>query len=241
MALFALSDLHLSLGIDKPMDVFGPLWHDYMDRIYDNWSARVSDGDLVIIGGDVSWASYLSEAQADFEFIERLPGRKLIIKGNHDYWWESRAKLDNFILSKGFGSIGFLSNTAYIYEDFSICGTRLWQLPGTEGFKAEDGKIYERELIRLRLSMDEMTRLEAQTSDRAYTRVAVFHYPPFAREGILDERVANLLHSAGISKCIYGHLHGGGTKNASTGRIDGIDFYLTSADYLEFAPLEILN
>ncbi len=241
MALFALSDLHLSLGIDKPMDIFGSLWNGYMDRIRENWLLNVSNDDLVIIGGDVSWASYLKEAHADFEFLNSLSGKKLIIKGNHDYWWEGRSKLNSFIELNGFHDISFLNNSAYIYEDFSISGTRLWQLPDTEGFGAEDRKIYERELIRFKLSLDEMLLLEARSPDREYTRIAVFHYPPFVSEGRPDERLMEMLIDAKINKCIYGHLHGGGTKNVSTGRIEGIDFFLTSADYLCFKPLRISN
>ncbi len=239
MALFALSDLHLSLSADKPMDVFGGVWQDYMDKIRDNWLKLVLSEDLVIIGGDVSWATYLGEAEADFKYLSSLPGKKLIIKGNHDYWWESMTKLNNFLESQNISDISFLNNSAYLYENYSIAGTRLWQLPGSDGFGGEDMKIYERELIRLKLSLEEMLRLESENPDILYKRIAVFHYPPFGSADSPDEGVIKLLLEYGISECIYGHLHGNALKSAPTGNFGGIEFLCTSADYLDFKPLRI--
>ncbi len=239
MALFALSDLHLSLGIDKPMDVFGPSWHNYMDRILVNWQDTVAQDDLVIIGGDLSWATYLDEAKKDFEFLHSLPGKKLLIKGNHDYWWESVTKLKAFVAAGGFDSIEFLHNSAYVYEDFVIAGTRGWILPSSDGFGAEDEKIYNRELIRLGISLDEASRLTSLSSD--YKKIAVLHYPPVLPGGKADDGIMDVLLGHNVSRCIYGHLHGGGLNTAFSGKTQGIEFTLTSADYLGFTPIKIEN
>lgn len=237
MALFALSDLHLSLGTDKPMDIFGPSWHNYTDRILSNWNRTVSPDDLVIIGGDLSWATYLDEARADFEFLHSLPGKKLLIKGNHDYWWESVTKLKAFVADSGFDSIDFLHNSACIYEDFVIAGTRGWVLPSSDGFGDEDEKIYNRELIRLGISLDEALKLMPNTGD--YKITAVLHYPPVSPKGEVDSSILKVLLAHNVSRCIYGHLHGGGLNTAFCGAAEGIEFTLTSADYLRFTPVRI--
>lgn len=237
MALFALSDLHLSLGTDKPMDIFGPRWTNHTEKIYSNWSKQVSTDDLVIIGGDLSWATYLNEAKADFDFVNSLPGKKLLVKGNHDYWWESITKLNNFAIENNHSSISFLHNSAYVYNEYSIAGTRGWLLPSSDTFGAEDKKIYERELIRLKLSLDMAAKLEDKT--KSYTRVCVLHFPPVSPDGIADEGIMSILLDYGVTKCIYGHLHGMSSLQAFSGSINGIDFKLTSADYLGFTPLEI--
>jgi len=239
VAVYALSDLHLSLGIDKPMDIFGPLWHNYMNTISKNWLSTVSQDDLVIIGGDFSWATYLSQAKADFEFLNSLPGHKLLIKGNHDYWWESITKLQNFVSQNGFNKISFIHNSAYIHENFSISGTRLWLLPDTDGFGNEDKKIYERELIRLTLSLDKAQKLEEQNRDKTFKRIAVFHYPPISSDGKVEDRLMDILLKYHVKKCIYGHLHSGGINSAFCGVSEGIEFQLTSADYLGFSPLKL--
>ena len=239
MALYALSDLHLSFGTDKPMDVFGSLWQDYTDRIFTNWTQTVTGDDTVIIGGDVSWATYLDETKKDFEFINSLPGQKIIIKGNHDYWWESITKLRSYTASMGFSTMNFLHNSAFIYCDWSIAGTRGWLLPGADGFGKDDKKIYERELIRLALSLDEAVKQE-EASGGNYRRVAVLHYPPVKSDGTPDEGFLSVLKKYGVEKCIYGHLHGAGMMQGFTGSSQGIEFILTSADYLKFCPLEII-
>lgn len=237
MALFALSDLHLSLGADKPMDIFGPSWHNYTDRILSNWNRTVAADDLVIVGGDLSWATYLDEARADFEFLHSLPGKKLLIKGNHDYWWESVTKLKAFVTDNGFDSIEFLHNSAYIYEDFVIAGTRGWILPSSDGFGSEDEKIYNRELIRLGISLGEASKLMENSGD--YKMTAVLHYPPVLSGGKADDGIMDVLLRHNVSRCIYGHLHGGGLNTAFCGNIAGVEFTLTSADYLDFTPVKI--
>lgn len=239
MALFALSDLHLSLGTDKPMDVFGASWHNHTEKIRISWINTVKDDDLVIIGGDLSWATYLTEACEDFKFINSLPGKKLLIKGNHDYWWESVTKLKNYVHQMQFNSISFLHNNAYIFQNFSIAGTRGWLVPSSDGFSSEDKKIYERELIRLNLSLEEMQKLEETMPQKSFTRVAVLHYPPINSFGKCDEGILETLLKFGVKKCIYGHLHGVGINIGFTGNAAGIDFYLTSSDALGFTPLQI--
>ena len=239
MALFALSDLHLSLGTDKPMDVFGASWHNYVNRIRENWIKTVRCNDLVIIGGDVSWATYLNEAKKDFEFVNSLPGKKLIIKGNHDYWWESITKLNKSLADWGFDSISFLHNDFFTYENFSIGAARGWIVPKSDNFKKEDEKIYERELIRLSLSFDKMEKAQTQCEENETVRIAVFHFPPVNSLGECDEKILELLKKYNVKKCIYGHLHGEGIKTSFNGNAQGIDFYLTSADYLGFTPLRI--
>ncbi len=234
MSLFALSDLHLSLGIDKPMDIFGSSWHNYMNRISDNWKKTVTDDDLVIIGGDLSWATYLNEAKGDFEFLDSLPGKKLLIKGNHDYWWESMAKLKKFVSENGFTTINFLHNSAYLYEDFVIAGTRGWSLPSSDNFGKEDKKIYDRELIRLSLSLNEASRLKKENGTKL---IAVLHYPPVLPSGTADEEILSLLLKHGVKKCIYGHLHGSCVRDVKKITSGGIEFILTSADYLGFKPI----
>ena len=239
MSLFCLSDLHLSFGIDKPMDIFGSAWQDYMKRISVNWLNSVTDNDLVIIGGDISWATYLEEAKADFEFLNSLPGRKLVIKGNHDYWWESITKLSNFMASNSFDTIEFLHNNVFNYEDVLISGTRFWLLPGSDGFGREDQKIYDREISRLCLSLEASAAFESKKPDIRYKKVVCLHYPPIDANGDVDKNILSALKKYGVKKCLYGHLHGGGIKNAFCGFKDDIEFILTSADYLEFTPLKL--
>ena len=239
MSLFVLSDLHLSLGIDKPMDVFGFVWQDYMKKILQNWTKTVTSDDLVIIGGDLSWATYLEEAKKDFEFLNSLPGKKLVIKGNHDYWWESVTKLKKFTEANFFDSIEFLHNTCFNYEDALISGTRFWLMPGTDGFSADDQKIYDREISRLCLSLDGAAAIEKKNPKIAFKKVVCLHYPPVSPKGDVDENVISVLKKHNVKKCLYGHLHAGGIKNAFCGVKDGIEFSLTSADYLNFKPLKL--
>jgi len=233
MSVFAISDLHLALGINKPMDIFGERWTDYMSRIENNWRNTVTSGDLVLVPGDISWATYLEESYRDFSLIHRLPGIKIISKGNHDYWWTTAAKLKKFTEENGFDSILFLHNNSYNMNGISICGTRGWKNPGDEDFTDADLKIYYRELSRLEIS------LKSAKSYPPGTLVVAMHYPPFNANGEPTEFVS-LMKAYGVDICIYGHLHGEAVKKAVTGNIDGIDFYLVSSDYLKFSPERII-
>ncbi|MCX7842045.1 MAG: metallophosphoesterase [Clostridia bacterium] len=231
MSVFAISDLHLSLSIDKPMDIFGTAWKDYMGRIQANWVETVSSKDYVIIPGDISWATYLSEAEADFRFIEKLPGRKIISKGNHDYWWTTMSKLNKFISENNYLTISFMQNNSFVIGDSVLCGTRGWKCPGDEGFGEEDRKIYERELQRLELSL--------KSIGPAHGNITVaLHYPPFNSKKEPSYFV-EIMNRYGVKRCVYGHLHGEGFKNAVTGEVSGIKYNLVSADYLNFKPLKI--
>ena len=234
MKLWAIGDLHLSFdkegNLSKPMGIFGKNWENHDLKIKENWGKNVSSEDLVLIPGDFSWGMNLEDIKQDIEYLNKLPGKKLLLRGNHDYWWDSITKLNNFAQQNGYSSISFLHNSAYIYNEYSIAGTRGWILPSADAFGTEDKKIYEREL-------DMASKLEDKS--KSYTRVAVLHFPPVSADGIVDDGIMSILLSHGVNKCIYGHLHGNGIKTAFTGSIHGIDFMLTSADYLGFDPMKI--
>jgi predicted phosphohydrolase len=227
MSIFAISDLHLALSIDKPMDVFGSRWGGYMDKIKTYWNETITDNDYVIIPGDISWATYLEQAVMDFTYIDSLPGRKIISKGNHDYWWTTLTKLEAFISKNGFSTISFMHNNSYNVEKSIICGTRGWKLPGDDEFSEDDRKIYNRELNRLEISLK-------NSSDGCNENIIVaLHYPPFnsrkEASGFVD-----IMNRYNVNTCIYGHLHGEGHKNAVDGIVNGISFKCVAADYLKF-------
>ncbi|MDD3765952.1 MAG: metallophosphoesterase [Eubacteriales bacterium] len=223
MALFAISDLHLSLGTDKPMYVFGDNWKDYESKLKKNWEDCVCDEDFVIINGDNSWATYLENAKDDFAFINSLPGKKILTKGNHDYWWTTMKKMNDFCRENGLDTISFLQNNHFMYGDMAICGTRGWQLTcGDE----QDLKIHSRELERLRLSFN-----SAKASTPAQIIVAL-HYPP-------DEAFKALMQEHGVTQCYYGHLHGNSHRLALVGMSNSIKYQLVSCDFLDFKPFKI--
>ncbi len=229
MRVFAISDLHLALAENKPMDVFGSNWEGYMEHIQRNWCDKVNDDDLVLVAGDISWATYLEQAGPDFRYIEELPGKKIISKGNHDYYWSTRSKLDNFVEREGFSSISFIHNNAFFFDGLAIVGSRGWKNPDDDGFTPEDEKIYNRELDRLKISLKHTEGFDG-------TIVAMLHYPPFSASGKPGGFV-ELLKSYGVSICIYGHLHGKRCSNPIAGEHNGIRYHLVSADYLRFSPL----
>lgn len=232
LAIYAISDLHLAISIDKPMDVFGWKWSNYMDKLKNNWLETITDNDIVIIPGDISWATYVDQAKADFEFIDSLPGRKIISKGNHDYWWTTHRKLQQFLAAHGFTTIEFMQNNSYNLGNVVVCGTRGWISPGDDGFSSEDSKIYNRELQRLELSLK-----SAVIEEGKYIVVAM-HYPPFNSKkeptGFVE-----LMCRYNVNLCIYGHLHGESYKSAVVGNNNGLEFRLISADYLDFKPIKI--
>lgn len=223
MALFALSDLHLPLGNFKPMEVFGDNWSNYVEKIKEEWTKTVKDGDTVIINGDFSWATYLSDALADFKFLAALPGIKLISKGNHDYWWETKTKLNAFLGANKLENIHFIHNSAYMYQGYAICASRGWITPEDKDFKKSDEKMYLREMLRLRLS------LKMGLAENPKGLIAALHYPP--EEGFLE-----ILDEFNVKYCIYGHLHGRQAVNHVPKRDNHI---LVSSDFLQFKPLEI--
>ncbi len=222
MSLYAISDPHLSLGTDKPMDIFKG-WADYVSRLEANWRAVVSEEDTVVLPGDISWALKLEETQADFAFLHSLPGKKLIGKGNHDLWWSTVTKMKRFLSNNGFTSIDFLFNNAFPVGGMAVCGTRGWffdDLP--------DKKVLLREVGRLNASISAAEALELEP-------VVFLHYPPIYADSVCEE-IFSVLKERGIRRCYYGHIHGAGAYNAVKGPVDGIEFHLISCDHLEFCP-----
>jgi len=224
MSVFVIGDTHLSFSVDKPMDIFKG-WDDYAARLENNWQRLVMPEDTVIINGDVSWAMSLQEAEKDLEFINKLNGTKIISKGNHDYWWNTVRKMENFFHEKGFDSIKILHNNAYKIGNISIAGTRGWFF---DAEKDDADKIMARECARLQRSIDAAKKLGGEV-------VAFLHYPPVSLTKDCDP-IFDVLKKNEIKRCYYGHLHGGATKFAFNGEKDGVIFRLVSADYLEFCP-----
>lgn len=229
MALFAISDLHLSSTSEKPMDVFGDKWYKHDEKIKENWLKSINDQDTVLIAGDISWSMKMEEGKEDLEFIHNLPGRKIFIKGNHDYWWTSITKLNSL-----YDDMDFIQNNFFSYEDYAICGTRGWVTPSSSKFTAHDKKIYDRELIRLRLSLDLAVKANFKKI------IVMVHYPP-TNEGFNDLGFIDIFKEYNVEKVIYGHLHGYGLNNVFEGIKDGIEYMLTSCDYINFDPIKIME
>ena len=234
MAIFVIGDLHLSFGTDKPMDIFG--WGDHTEKIKKNWIENVKTEDTVIIPGDFSWAMTLEEAIPDFEFLNSLPGTKIISKGNHDYWWNTMSKMNKFLKEHKFDTIHFLQNNSYLVEDKIIIGTRGWV---TNSYNSEaDYKVLKRENERLKLSAN--LGIEQFGKDKEI--IAFLHYPPFFKGKAPKEiDFVETLKDIGVHKCYYGHLQGESHREALEGEISGIEFKLISSDYLEFLPQKIQN
>lgn len=225
MSLFSIADLHLSLGTDKPMDVFSG-WTNYVDRLETTWKSLVCDDDTVVIGGDISWAMKLEETFADFTFINSLPGKKILIKGNHDYWWQTKKKMEDYIKNNHFDTISILFNNAFEVEDYAVCGTRGWFYDAEAD---EDKKILNREAGRLRTSVEAAIKIGKEP-------IAFLHYPPVYQGKECDE-ILSILTEYKIKKCYYGHIHGKNAfRYAQCGDYKGIDMHLVSCDYLNFIP-----
>ena len=238
MALYVIGDLHLSKSVEKPMDVFGARWTDYMDKIEKNWRETVKDGDTVILAGDTSWSMSTDELKADFDFIEALPGNKIILKGNHDYWWQTQAKLDAFVRENEYETIRFLHNNAYIVEDFLICGSRGWYNDdkNTPIRGADSTKIIAREIQRIRHSV-EYGRELCRDSEGEKEILMFLHFPAIFKGYICDEIIMEL-YRAGVERCYYGHIHGNYEAPAVIDYAE-IKFHLISADYVLFKPQKI--
>ncbi len=227
MSVYAIGDTHLSFSTDKPMDIFKG-WDDYAQRLENNWQRLVTNEDTVVINGDISWAMGIEQAEKDLEFLNKLNGTKIISKGNHDYWWNTITKMENFCKEKGFDTIKFLHNNAYRVGDISIAGTRGWFF---DAEKDNVDKVMARECARLGRSIEEAKKLGGET-------VVFLHYPPVSTIKTC-EPILNVLKENNISRCYYGHLHGGAINGAVNGEFEGIKFRLVSADYLNFCPLLI--
>ncbi len=229
MALYAIGDTHLSLASDKPMDVFGGGWTGYVDKLKEGFNATVSQGDTVVICGEVSWGMSLEEARADFAFLDALPGgRKLLLKGNHDYWWTTASKMKAFFAENGFSTLDILHNNCHFYGETALCGTRGWFYEEDRG--EHSAKIFNRELIRLEASLKAAGERE---------KLCFLHYPPLY-QGYRCQEILDLLERYRVSLCCYGHLHGGSHRLAVTGRQGTVDYRLVAADYVGFRPVCIL-
>lgn len=232
MAVFTLSDLHLSFSVDKPMNVFGSLWEGHTEKLSEFWNYMVDKDDTVIVPGDISWAMNVSEAVEDFRFINRLNGKKIIMKGNHDYWWQSMKKLEEFLEEHGFDTIRFMHNSAYEVEDIIVAGSRGWATETSPS--AEDKRIIQREAIRFDLSLGEAKRLRGD-SDREI--VAFSHYPVLS-PGEETSPILEVLVRHGVKRLYYGHLHGV-QESRLIKKAGGIELELVSADYRMFTPVRI--
>jgi predicted phosphohydrolase len=228
MALYAIGDLHLSQGVKKPMDIFFG-WEGYTERLVANWRRLVTASDTVVLAGDTSWGMTLEEALPDFILLNSLPGeKKLILKGNHDYWWTSAAKMRAFFEANGLNSLFILHNNAFAAGGFAVCGSRGWVF---ENGEPHDDKIINREAIRIEASLKAAQSMPGE-------RLLFLHYPPVFAEQELTSYL-ELMQQYGISRCFYGHIHGAGAQKAVTGLYNGVTLRLIAADYLNFCPLFI--
>jgi len=229
-SLFAIADTHLSFTSDKPMGVFGDAWKDHADKLADIWKEDVSDEDIVIVAGDISWAMKTEDATADLDFLHSLPGKKLLIRGNHDLWWQGIKKLNSL-----YEDMIFLQNDYFVFnENVAVCGSRGWGLPGLEDYGKDDEKILMRELIRLKLSLDKAMGAGFKEI------VCALHFPP-ALTPANSSPFTELISQYPVSRVVYGHLHGQQAyKKGIMGEYQGIKYSLVSGDYLDFKPLRLM-
>lgn len=230
MALYAIGDLHLCLGAPKPMDIFGGAWVGYMDKLKEGLSV-ITEEDTTVLLGDLSWALGLEEAKADFDWMNRnIRGRKIILKGNHDYWWNTVAKFDRFCAENNFANFHILNNNCFEYDGLGICGTRGWFFE-EERSGEHDEKVFKRELIRLETSLKSAAQMP---------RAVFLHYPP-RHKGYECTEILELLKKYEVRQCFYGHLHGASHSLAQEGMWDGVEFHLVAADKLQFKPYKVID
>ena len=233
MAIYTIGDLHLSLSNPKPMDIFGDNWSNHEQKIKEDWLEKVQENDLVVLPGDFSWATYLKDTYEDFKFINDLPGKKILLKGNHDYWWTTITSMNNFIKENNFENIDFLYNNSYEFENFIIVGTRGWSVK-------EEGneKMLNRECIRLELSFkDAIERFGTEKE-----MIVFMHYPPITYSDLNQNQESDfvrIMKKYNVKRCYYGHLHSRAINDAVEGKYFGIDFKLVSSDSLNFKLLKI--
>lgn len=225
MSLYAIADTHLSLGSDKPMDVF-PGWENYLGRLEGNWRRLVTDADTVVIAGDISWAMTLEKAKDDFAFLQSLPGNKLLLKGNHDYWWTTKRKMETFLSDCGFDTLRIVHNSAEVVGEVAVCGTRGWFYDAEED---ADKKILLREVGRLNLSIDAAVKTGKEP-------VVFLHYPPVCGNDVCRE-LLDVLLNRNIRLCYYGHLHGQAARKSTEQQIDGLRLQCISCDAVGFVPV----
>ena len=230
MSIYVIGDLHLSLGQDKPMNIFGENWNDHANKIKNNWIKKVKEDDLVVLPGDFSWAMHLEDAFEDFKYLSKLPGTKLLLKGNHDYWWSTLNKMKNYLNENGFKKIDFIYNSAYLYNNKIIVGTRGWSLQDSEN----SNKMIHRENERLKLSIED--GIKQFGIDKEI--ICFMHYPPITKN-YLNTSYAQIMKKYNVKRCYYGHLHGNSIYDAVEGKIQGIELKLVSADGLDFKLIKI--
>ena len=230
MAIYTISDLHLSLGMNKPMDIFGDNWENHDKKIRSNWIKKVKEEDLILLPGDFSWAMYIQDAKKDFEYLNELPGTKLLLKGNHDYWWESLKRMREFLKENNFSNIDFIYNNSYIWENKIIVGTRGWSEQ-----EENPEKIIRRENLRLELSIQDGIKKFGDDKEI----IVCMHYPPFNGYESPELNFIETMKKYNIKICIYGHIHGEVGKEAKKGNIDGIKFVMASSDQANFDLIKI--
>ena len=234
MRLYAIGDLHLSFGegVEKPMDIFGPVWEGHAEKLRANWEAIIQPEDTVIICGDISWGLKLEEAKADLDWVHELPGKKIFFKGNHDLWWQSIGKLNKLYDD---GTMNFMQCNCYMLDEkTAVCGARGWVCPGSDGFSEHDRKIYQREVARLKMSLDDAKKQGAEKI------IGVLHFPP-TNDKHQASGFTQLMSEYGVKTCVYGHLHGRDAfKNGIKSVYNGVQYRLVSLDYLDARPEEVI-
>ena len=225
MSIFAIADLHLSFNNNKPMDIFGDEWKEHEKKIEQDWKEKVKDEDVVLIPGDFSWETYLQDVYKDFEFLNNLPGKKILLKGNHDYWWTTLTNMRKFLKENNFNTIDFLYNNSYCYDNYIIVGTRGWS-PMEEG---DTPKMIKRELGRLELSFKD--GIKKYGEDKEF--IVCMHYPPM-------KEFFEVMRKYNVKLCLYGHLHGALQQDVNEGIIDGVNLKMVSSDYLKFKLEKII-
>lgn len=235
MSIYTIGDLHLSFHENKPMSIFGENWEGHEEKIKKDWMEKVKENDLVVLPGDFSWSTYLKDTYEDFSYLNSLPGKKLLLKGNHDYWWTTVTSMRKFLEENHFNHIDFVYNSAYEFENYIISGTRGWG----QNEEGEDKKLLKREVARLELSLKEASRL----NENKEKEILVFlHYPPITKNNIINNEMSDfikIMKKYDVKKCYYGHLHSNSIKEAVEGEYYGINFKLVSADGLDFKLLKI--
>ncbi|MEN2258513.1 metallophosphoesterase [Paraclostridium benzoelyticum] len=230
MSLYAIGDLHFSTAVNKPMNIFGDNWDNHEEKIINSWKSKVNEEDTVLIVGDTSWAINMNEAEADLNIIHSLPGKKIYVKGNHDYWWTTVAKLN-----KLYDDMSFLQNNFYQYEEYAICGTRGWICPNDVKFTEDDEKIYKREAHRLKLSLDAAKKAGFKKI------IVITHYPP-TNDKLDPSLFTEIYESYGVEKVVYGHLHGKESfKMGLKGIRNEVEYNLVSCDYIDFNLIKIMD
>lgn len=241
MSIYTIGDLHLSFHENKPMGIFGENWENHEEKIKNNWIENVKENDLVVLPGDFSWSTYLKDTYEDFKYLDSLPGKKILLKGNHDYWWTTVTSMKKFLKENNFQNIDFIYNNAYRFENIIIAGTRGWS-------KLEEGdnqKLIKREASRLELSIQQAFKIVENSNILNSEEIVVFmHYPPITSENIYNNEInefIRIMKKYDIKRCYYAHLHGSSINDAIEGQYFGINFKLVSADGLDFKLFKIEN